>query len=148
METYNRSRTRLSKGQSFFEVIVALGLISIVLITLVAMAAASIRASVFSRNQTEANRFGEQAIEWLREEKNAGWTAFASHSPLTNACFQNLELTSQQSPPCTISGTVFARTLTLATNLDTSITATVYTSWTDAQGNHTVSSSTLFANWK
>lgn len=143
MEIYNRQA-----GQSFFEVIVALGLISIVLITLVAMAAVSIRASVFSRNQTEANRFSEQAIEWLREEKDNGWTVFAGRSPLTNSCFQNPAWNNSQSTPCTlISGTIFTRTLTLTTpNPD--ITATISTSWTDAQGTHSVSSSTVFANWK
>jgi len=137
-----------NKGQSFFEVIVALGLISIVLITLVAMASLSIRSSVYARNQTEANRFSEQAIEWLTEEKDSGWTVFSGHSPLTNSCFQNTTWSNSQSPCPLISGTIFTRTLTLLTNPDTSINATINTSWTDAQGSHSVSSSTIFTNYK
>ena len=137
-------------GQSFFEVIVAVGIISIVMITLVALASASIRASTFSRNQTEASRFTEQAAEWLREEKDASWTTFNTYAATKNWCLDSLYW--QKPRTCNaqdvISGTVFTRSLKFTVNADTSIEADVQTAWTDGQGTHTAQTSIIFTNWK
>ncbi len=144
METYNNS------GQSFFEVVVAIGLISIVLVTLVALGALSIRASVYSRNQTQASRYTQQAIEWLREEKSASWVTFKVRAGTPNWCLDSLYWASAGS--CSgsqiISGTIFTRSLKF-TNLDAeTIQADVQTTWVDKQGTHTAPTSTIFTSWK
>jgi Tfp pilus assembly protein PilV len=152
MEMSNKQtcRLRLYKGQSFIEVVIALALISIVLITLVAMAALSIRASVFSRNQTEASRYTEQAAEWLRSEKDASWSTFRSHAAIPNWCLDSLYWQKQIS--CSgsdvISGTVFTRSLKFTVNADGSVSADLSTTWIDAQGTHSVPTSLIFTNWQ
>ncbi|CAN5325257.1 hypothetical protein BH10PAT1_BH10PAT1_4310 [soil metagenome] len=134
------------KGQSFFEVIVAMALISIVLITLVALASVSIRASAFSRNQTQASRFTGQAAEWLTAEKSASWTTFLVHASTPQWCLTSLSWL--QSGDCSdfISGTIFTRTLNLTKNADGSVSADVVTQWEDAQGVHSVPTSVIFTN--
>ena len=152
METYNETAIApsLSRGQSLFEVVIAMALISIVLITLVAMASVSIRAAVFSRNQTQAGRLTEQASEWLRAEKDANWATFNSHAATPNWCLDSLYW--QKAFSCSandiISGTIFTRSLKFTINADTSISADLKTVWTDAQGSHTVPTSIIFTNWQ
>ena len=136
-------------GQSFFEVVVAVGLMSIVLITLVAMGSASIRASVYSRNQTGATRYSQQAFEWLREEKDASWTNFKTKALTLNWCLDSLAWLKPGSCSVTdiISGTIFTRALKF-TNIDVNtIQADVTTTWVDAQGTHSIPTSTVFTNW-
>lgn len=146
----NDSGPETLAGQSIVEVVIALAMISTVLITLVTMAALSIRASTFSRNQTEASRFTGQAAEWLRSEKDASWTVFKSHAATSNWCLDSLYW--NKANPCSsssvISGTIFTRNLKFINNADGSIEADVLTTWTDAQGTHTSPTSIIFTNWK
>lgn len=139
-----------NKGQSIFEVIVAVALISLILITLVGLATLSIAASTFSRNQTEAARFTQQASEWLRAEKDSGWTNFSTHAATKYWCLDSL--TWNKPTTCSasdlISGTIFTRSLIFTINADGSIQADVSTNWTDAKGTHTAPTSVVFTNWK
>ncbi|HWA51758.1 MAG TPA: LamG-like jellyroll fold domain-containing protein [Patescibacteria group bacterium] len=149
MEAYNKhSLSPLDKGQSFFEVVVAMALISLVLIAIVSLAAVSIRASVFSRNQTEASRFTQQAIEWLQSERDANWTAFVGHTTSSIWCLDSLYW--QKAGTCDssslISGTVFTRSASFTVNTNSTITAEVSTTWSDAQGKHTVPVTVVFSN--
>lgn len=143
---------KLQNGQSIIEVMVAIGLISLVLITLVGAASLSIVSSTFSRNQTQAANFTEQAAEWLRSEKDSGWTTFRSHANTRNWCLTNLSWLTAPSRSCGssdyIPGTVFVRGLSFTINADGSVQATIQTSWVDARGTHAVPTTVLFTNWK
>jgi Tfp pilus assembly protein PilV len=142
MAMYNK------KGQSILEVVIAIAMVSIILITLVALASLSIRASTFSRNQTEAQRLTQQVSEWLRAEKDAGWAKFKSHAGTTSWCLNNLSWTSSGTCSGVVSGTVFTRNLTFTNNADGSVQADIRTSWTDPQGMHTEPTSIIFTNFK
>lgn len=150
MEAYNNGLPRRQAGQSFFEVIVALGLISIVLITLVTMGSASIKASTFARNQTQANRYTQQAVEWLTGEKTASWATFKTHATSITWCLDSLWW--QKPNPCgssdIISGTIYKRSVTFTIIDPSTIQADISTVWVDAQGSHSVPASTIFTNWK
>lgn len=145
----NNGLPRREAGQSFFEVIIALALISIVLITIVALASTSIRASVFSRNQTTAQRYTQQASEWLRAEKDADWTLFKTRASTPSYCLDSLYWL--KSGDCTefdfISETIFIRSVNFTVNPDTSITNDLKTQWSDAQGTHAATTSIIFTNW-
>lgn len=136
------------EGQSIFEVVVAVALISFVLVALVSMASLSIAASTFSRNTTQASRFTQQAIEWLRSEKDAGWIAFKAHAANSTWCLDSL--TWLKPGPCSasqfISGTIFKRSLTFTTNSDGSLTVDVTTYWDDAKGTHNAPTTTVFTD--
>ena len=79
-----------SEGQSLFEVIVALAVITLIVVTVVAVAGTSIRNVSFARNNEHATRFSQEAIEWVRSERDSGWDAFASRATQPVWCLQNL----------------------------------------------------------
>lgn len=137
-----------SEGQSFFEVVIAMALVSVILISLISLATLSIKASVFSRNQTEASSFSEEGIEWLVAEKNASWTVFKNHTATATWCLDTKTWTKPRA--CTsadiISGTVFVRNVTFTPNSDGTIAGDVTTTWDDGTQTHTIESSTIFAD--
>jgi type II secretory pathway pseudopilin PulG len=147
-----------NKGQSLFEVTVALGVVGLVLLALVAVATVSIRNSTFSKNVTLATRYSQEAIEWLRSEKSSNWLALVSHiSSSSRYCLDRLNWDHPVSSDCgsrVISGTFFKR-LVYFSNLadsngdgqDDTVTAEVTTYWTDARGYHDARSATIFTSW-
>ena len=140
-----------SSGQSFLEVILAIALISIVLITIVSLSSLSIRASVYSRQSTEAGRLSQQASEWLKSEKDSDWPIFKSHASASFWwCLDSLYWTNPGpcSPTEIVSGTPFTRTLVLIAHPDGSVEGKIETWWTNAQGLHNVTSSTVYTDWK
>lgn len=144
------------RGQSLFEVVLALAVVSLVLIVLVAMASVSIRNASFARNKTLANRHTQKAIEWLRSERDAGWSAFYGRSLLSGQVWcinadppawpgQVFGLCSSDD---TIGDSIFTRKVTLLTIDTDTIQAEVDTFWIDGGGEHHAKSSTVFTNWK
>lgn len=140
---------KTEKGQSIFEVVVAIALISLILITIVSMASLSVTASTFSRNQTQASRFTQQAAEWLKSEKDTGWVYFKSHIATPNWCLDSLYW--QKPGNCSssdfISGTIFLRSVTLTLQGDGSIKVDVKTTWKDGRGDHVSVTSDILTNW-
>src|SRR3989344_9633565 len=79
-----------SEGQSLFEVIVALAFITLIVVTVVAVAGTSIRTVSFARNNEHATRFSQEALEWVRSERDSGWDAFAIRATQPVWCLQTL----------------------------------------------------------
>ena len=147
----------MSKGQSFFEVVVALAVIAVVLITLVALATVSIRNSTFSRNKTLATRFTQDALEWLRAERGESFSLFAGKAGGENNPMVWCVDTTPPDWPTTfgscdanqsVGDTIFTREVKL-TNIDAStVQAEVTSSWSDSQGVHQVTSTTDLTKWQ
>ncbi|MCX7928283.1 MAG: type II secretion system GspH family protein [Patescibacteria group bacterium] len=139
-------------GQSLFEVIVALALIGIVLTGIVALSVASIRNASFAKNNAQANRYAQEAIEWIRRQRDANWDQFLNNFAPTNGmfnyCLSNLEIP-LTTGSCTvfISGTIFTRELRVQRSGST-VDLTVTVSWTDSQGRRQVVNQTRLTNWR
>lgn len=146
-----------SSGQSFFEVVVALAVVSIVLITLVALATVSIRNASFSRNKTLATRMTQDTLEWLRSERNVSWNSFTEKAGTLNS---PISWCVSADPPdwptsfgiCSanefVDGTIFKREVKM-TNLDVNtVEVEVKTSWIDSQGVHESKSVTDLTKWQ
>src|SRR5689334_7621435 len=141
MEALNKNikvLTGRQAGQSFFEVVVAMAMVSIVLISLVSLTSVAVRTSVFARNQTEALGLTEQLSEWLNGEKTANWTTFKSHSTAGTVCFSSLNWLTPGACQANnkVSGTIFTRSATFTDNGNNSVTVDIQITWTDAQGTH------------
>jgi hypothetical protein len=141
-------------GQSLFEIVVALGVIALVVVALVLMSSVTIRNNNFARDKTLATRYSEEGIEWLRGERDAGFTVFAAHSSTGGSvyCLQSLDFTNVGACGAgeEIAGTSFKRELTLTTitvGTNSVIEAIVNAYWTDHQGTHNVKSATNFSDW-
>lgn len=65
------------KGQSLLEVIVGVGIVTIVLVGLISVITVSLANAQFSRSRTQANKYAQEASEWLRGQRDEmSWADF------------------------------------------------------------------------
>lgn len=145
-------KKRLSSGQSLFEVVIALGVITIILVSLIILAALSISNATFSKNRTLATRLSQETLEWLRTERDASWSAFVNHAATPIWCMPTLSWSANFAGPCaqgsTVTDTILSRELTFSTiDVDT-IQVVVRLFWADSQGSHESRTTTNFTNWR
>ena len=141
------------KGQSMFEVVLALFIITMIIVAVVILSTNSISNSLFSRNKTIANRYSQEAIEWLRQEREADFALFKTHinlpvvntsntfclqSPLSTTTWSNTGACS--SAEIVATSTIFTRQVTFTKigipGGQTVYEASVTTSWSDSKGLH------------
>jgi len=134
----------------------ALAVSALMLTAIVTLTSRSVTTSANSKNKTQANRYVDEAMEFIRrEEINEGYTDFKNNI-LTNGgwwCLITLDLTTNEA--CdpddaghNISGTIFQRTLS-ASGSDTtkSIDIKIWVKWTDESGAHETYSISSIGNW-
>lgn len=145
----------MNKGQSLFEVVVAIGISALIIVAVVSLVTNSIRNATFSKNKSLASKYAQDAIEWLRGQRDLNASTFQNNSLITNWCLSDLSWAhSAKCDPTVdfIGDTIFIRDLTFSTPPDPSgktITyATVTVSWVDSQGTHSVISATEFTDWR
>jgi type II secretory pathway pseudopilin PulG len=159
----------MSRGQSLFEVVVALAISAMIVVAIVSLATVSIRNSSYSKNQSVASSYAQQATEWLRGQRDKDIAVFVQKasedvppSESTTYCLSDnlaVDLASRTpSSSCSdpITGTPFVRLVKLTPSTETPqpgdvknfIEADVIVSWTDSQGEHEVVSATSFADWR
>jgi Tfp pilus assembly protein PilV len=144
---------KYEKGQSLFEVVLALAVAALIIIAIVVLATISIRNASFSRNQSLTTRYAQEAIEWLRGQRDEGWDAFYDRAFTTSLwCLKSLSWTDAIIGGCGSSGfisdTIFKREISF-TILDTStIDTEVKVYWEDAQGLHETKTLTTFTDWR
>ena len=142
-------------GQSLFEIILSLAIITLIIVAIVALTATSIRNTTFSKNKTLASRYSQEATEWLRGERDADFNAFETRTLTPLYCLPSLTWSSATIGACTsgqeIANTLFRREVSFSlsvVNGKTLIQAGVKVYWTDSQGLHEVRSVTNFSDWR
>lgn len=144
---------KLILGQSLFEVVVALAIVSLIIVGVVILGTNSIRNSSFARDKTLATKYNQEAAEWLRGQRDNSWSAFYSKATSSsNWCLLALSWSSAKMGTCgssdLISGTPFKRQLVFTVLDANNIQVAVKVSWSDGAGMHDVTSVTIFTNWK
>lgn len=148
----NRGRPA-QRGQTLFELIIAIGIGVIIVTAIVQLVTISVRNASFSKNKNEATRLAQQALEWLRTEKEKDWAVFYSRTG--NPAYWCLPTLAWTAGQCgsgqTISGsTIFIRQATLdQENIDgdadnDDIVAVVTVSWTEGGKTHQSTVTTQF----
>ena len=151
----------LVHGQSLFEVVVALALCALIIIAVVSLATNSIQNSNFSKNKSVAASYAQEAMEWLRGQKDDDPSDFfgpyvSGQAAGGGYCLSYLPDLSDSdwNPPVVnpvqdcidkISGTVFTRWVTFQLN-GKMVEADVTVSWQDSQGVHEVTNATNFSD--
>ena len=157
-----REQVNVVRGQSLFELVVAIAISALIIVALVSLATNSIKNSSFSNNRARAATYAQQATEWLRGQRDStingvnGMDILKGYAVSFPAyCLQDLGWAhpAGDTAGCTvkINGTIFYRWVTLSTSLPngkTVIEADVVVSWTDSQGFHEVTSATNFSDWR
>lgn len=137
-------------GQTIVELLVALGIATLVIIALVSLATTSLSNVTFSRTQGEATRFARDGMEWLRSERDKDWEAFAERAGNT-WCLSSLSWPAGAgtcSQSLTVAGTNLRREATLASTSDTKLDAYVRVYWTDSKGDHETRLNSSFTKWR
>lgn len=144
---------KLESGQSFFEVVIALGITALVLVAIVVPATVSIKNSNLSQNKARATRHVQEALEWLRGERDTDWDTFAGNAATSTWCLSALSWTSPSTVgTCTqtnkINGTIFTREVDFGFIDSATYEVTVKVMWTDTAGLKEVRSSTYLTDWR
>jgi len=142
-----------SKGQSLFEVVIALAISAIIISALVSLVSSSIRNANYAKNNTLAARHAQDATEWLRKERDDDIDNFMTRVLSPTWCLSSLSWS--QSAPCgdseVIPDTIFRREVAFTVGLSsgkTVVDADITVFWEDAQGAHEVKSATSFTDWR
>lgn len=149
MRSYKKKST---KGQSLFEVVLSLAVITVVVVALIILASNAIRNTTFSKNRTLATRSSQEAMEWLRGERDADWDAFSVRALIPTYCLPSLSWTQASIGTCSdtevIAGTLLKREISFTSVAADNIEVNVIVYWEDAQGLHEVRSATNLTDWR
>lgn len=138
-------------GQSLFEVVLSLAVITIIIVALIILAANSIKNANFSKTRTLATNYAQDTNEWLRSERDKDFDAFAERAQ-SPYCLVELSWTSAKVGSCDpndfISGTNLQREVSFTILSSTTIEAEVLIYWDDSKGTHEVRTTTDFTDWR
>lgn len=146
------------KGQSIVEVIIATVIISIVLVGLISAITFSLSNAQFAKNKALANKHGQEAIEWLRAQRDiSGWTKLYTLNGTTH-CLNNfpadiLILYSQPVGNCTSgsvnNNTIFTRQVIFTGNATADrLTINISITWPQGSRTSTVVLDTFLTRWQ
>lgn len=145
----HRGRGRRQKGFTLLELLVVLIVVSLVITGVVSVVTVSVRNARFARDQAQASRYTQEAMEWIRQQRDSDWNTFFSRSGATY-CMSSLSWSS--SSPCssgnTISSTNLVRNATMQTIDNNTVSVDVVVSWSDTSGSHQSRMATYLTNWK
>lgn len=135
-------------GQTVFELVVVLAIVGLLITGIVSVVTLSVRNSSFSRDQSASSRYSQEALEWVRQERDKSWSTFQSKSGQTY-CMKQLSWSSASTcgSSDTIADTPFLRTVTLENQDANSVLVEVVVSWQDSQGSHQSRLSTVLTDW-
>jgi Tfp pilus assembly protein PilV len=138
------------KGASLLEVIIAIGLVSVILISLVSLSTKSLSNSTASREKNQATRYTNETIEWVRQERDRSWSEFENRVDSSNTwCMPSNSWSI--SGPCSsqvISGTSFARELHFNKPQADIVEVTVVTTWMESGNRSESRQATILTKWQ
>jgi len=140
----------MKKGASLLEVVIAIGLISVVLMSLVTLSSKSVSNSNVSKEKNQATRHTQETIEWLRRERDASWSSLDAHVQANSTwCMsQNSWTISGTCNNQPIPNTQFTRQVTFNKPEADVIEVAVVTQWQDSGNTHESRSATILTKWQ
>lgn len=150
----NNKKNKL--GQSMFEVVLALFIITMIIVAVVILSTNAISNSLFSRSKTQGSRYSQEAVEWIRAQRELNSSDFIALTNGTTYCLDSLPqlLSSAPNRSCSDSEKIAGTNLIREVNFTQStlaggekiVNATVVTYWEDAKGYHETRSVTDFSD--
>lgn len=105
--------TRGWPGQVLVEMLIALGMAVLGLLSLVVVANKSIANSGYAKRQAQANGYSTQIMEYVRNQKDTlGWTLFQTTYGAGSYCYNGTTLSGGSN--CAIAGSEFRNTVTIS----------------------------------
>ncbi|RJR30414.1 hypothetical protein C4564_00345 [Candidatus Microgenomates bacterium] len=144
------------KGQSLFELVLAVVVVGVVMVVLVRLVSKTINNTTFARDRTLALRHTQEAVEWLRGQRDANWGQFLGRSSVAGSkyCLQSLSFSANGA--CGSGATIdnlFTREGVLARSTEPLtgrelVEVVVTTGWSDSEGYHESRVSTVLTDWR
>jgi len=133
-----RIENKLQKGQSLFEVVVAIAISALVITGIVSLTTNSIQNSSFSRDSNLASNYIVQTNEWLRQERDGDLNVFITHTATGTWCFKELTWTLPKACGASdyVTGTKFTRQVDFQTVSPNLVQVDVTITWSDSKGIH------------
>ena len=78
----------MNEGQSLYELVVAIAIMALFAMAVVSLATSSIQNSTYSKNQSLASSYAQEATEWLRGQRDANINNFI---PVLNFLVRRME---------------------------------------------------------
>lgn len=158
-------RLRSQDGQTLIEIIIAVGLVVLVLTSISAGVAISVRNNRHAKSMEEAKQYAREGSEWLRRMRDQlGWDSFAQAVRADGAsvtyCLASLPQSGAAfialgNQACTtsqvINGTVFNRSMSLTTSagsIPDTVTAVISVSWNDGGKSFASQSTVTLRRWR
>lgn len=148
---------KYQSGQLLIEAIVATVIITLVLVALVSAITFSLTNAQYSRNKALATKYAQEAVEWLRKERDTGWYTFNSMAPDTSTtyCISTFPANISSLTGGVCAGSyinddydVFQREMTLTGNAaDDRVTVTVRVYWQQGLRTEEVIVNTYLTKW-
>jgi hypothetical protein len=151
-----------SQGQTLIEILIAIGVVTLVLVTLVAAVLMALRSVGFSQHKATATFLTNQGLEWVRGQRNIlGWADFAVYASVGGSDYCLTDLTgvglADLSGACgdeDLVQNIYQRTLVLTLETegtpgsdDDSVTAEVTLVWDEGEATRQVAGTAVLTNW-
>jgi len=144
------------KGQSLFEIIIAIAVIAVALTAILGLGTQALGNSSTSQKRTQATRATAQAMEWIRAERDTSWDEFVEQYASTSGevwCLDSVQLGWNNKGPCgpgEILDDTFRReaTLTVRSGDDRVVEVEVVTLWEDRGETLRVRTDTALTDWR
>ena len=139
---------KIQSGQSLIEVLTALAVVLLVIIALIRATTTSMKGSDFAKTQSMATSYGQEAIEWIRAERDKSWDNLADGT----YCLKSSPIESRPGQgDCGdedyLEGTKFKRQATMTKDGE-KVKVDVMVSWQDSSGGHQSKLTTYLTNWR
>lgn len=145
---------RNSKAFSLIEVLVFVSVISVFFVSAAAVVSIILRNMKVTEHKLIGTRYAEEAVEWLRSEKETDWNTFVAHAPLstgTEYCLNTLNWSSAQ---CNYTmNNMFKRTVSVSSQQSSDgfkyqVNAEVVVEWQEAGKTYQIPIDTVFSVWE
>jgi len=144
-----------NKGQSLFELLVAIAMVSLVLVAIISLTTTAVGNTTLAREKSLAAKHTQEGMEWLRNQRDLNWDAFIARGTSEGKTWCLSSLNWSNPNPCTstafITQTRFIREGVVtydAINSPDTINVVVTTRWSGKGGDHQSNATTTHTNWK
>ena len=142
-------------GFSLIEVLIFITVMSLFFVSAAAVVSVVVKNMKVNEHKILGTRFAQEAVEWVRSEKEIDWNAFSERAPSTGSpseyCLNSLAWNSM---PCDYSlKTLYQRTVTLKSiesvgGYKYQVDVSVLVKWNEPGRTYSVPVNTTFSIWE
>ena len=131
----------MKKSFSLIEVLVFTAVLGLFFVAALTVTTFNLKNMKIQEHKIIATRYAEEAVEWVKQEKEDSWSDFTDHSA-GNYCLNSLGWTSGLCGTYSL-GTIFKRELSITKPVD-QVNTTVTVTWQDMGTDLKVEINTVF----